>query len=98
MVEVIAQRELRNDNARVIRRVAGGESFTITCNGHPVADLVPHQLRAKRRFIPVAELGALLEQTPDWGIDSWYLERDELDRHLVEDRSDPWGSVTAADQ
>lgn len=43
MNEVIGQRELRNDNASIMRRVEAGERFTITRNGMPIADLVPHQ-------------------------------------------------------
>lgn len=37
----ISQRELRNDNAVLIREVEGGESFTVTRRGVPVARLVP---------------------------------------------------------
>jgi hypothetical protein len=35
--EQIKQCELRNDNAAIMRRVAEGESFTVTVNGVPVA-------------------------------------------------------------
>jgi prevent-host-death family protein len=41
LVEEISQRELRNDNAEVIRRVLEGESFVVTRRGVPVARLVP---------------------------------------------------------
>lgn len=41
-MRTISQRELRNDNARVIRDVAAGESFTITRSGVPVARLGPY--------------------------------------------------------
>lgn len=37
----ISQRELRNDNAAIIRAVEEGESFTVTKRGVPVARLVP---------------------------------------------------------
>lgn len=37
----IAQRELRNDSAAVLRAVEGGESITVTRRGVPVAALVP---------------------------------------------------------
>lgn len=37
----ISQRELRNDNAEVIRGVERGESYTVTRRGVPVARLVP---------------------------------------------------------
>lgn len=57
MSVVIRQSELRNDNATVMRRVAEGESFVVTVNGRPVADVVPHrQDTGRRRFVAVAEL------------------------------------------
>lgn len=43
MTQTIGQRELRNDNAEIMRRVAAGERFVVTRNGRPVADLIPHQ-------------------------------------------------------
>jgi prevent-host-death family protein len=45
----ITQRELRNDSARILRAVQAGESFIVTRNGTPVAELRP--LGAKR-FVP----------------------------------------------
>ena len=57
MSVVIQQSELRNDNASVMRRVAEGESFVVTVNGRPVADVVPHRRdTGRRRFVPVAEV------------------------------------------
>lgn len=49
MTRTIAQRELRNDNAKVIDEVVAGESFVVTRNGVPVAELRP--LRAPRRTV-----------------------------------------------
>ena len=40
-MKVITQRELRNDNAEVVRGVEAGESYTVTRRGVPVARLVP---------------------------------------------------------
>lgn len=40
-VEEISQRELRNDNAEVIRGVEQGKSYTVTRRGVPVARLTP---------------------------------------------------------
>jgi prevent-host-death family protein len=58
MTREIPQRELRNDNAKVIDAVAGGESFVVTRNGEPVAELRP--IRAARRtFIPRDEIASL---------------------------------------
>lgn len=58
MTKTIAQRELRNDNAKVIDAVAGGETFVVTRNGEPVAELRP--IRANRAtFISRDEIAAL---------------------------------------
>ena len=47
MAKIIPQRELRNDNAKVIEAVTAGETFIVTRNGEPVAELRP--IRAHRR-------------------------------------------------
>ena len=58
MTRTIAQRELRNENAKVIEAVTSGETFVITRNGEPVAELRP--LRAGRRaFISREEVATL---------------------------------------
>lgn len=58
VANVIAQRELRNDNAKVIDAVAAGESFVVTRNGVPVAELRPIR-PARRTFVPKADLLSL---------------------------------------
>lgn len=58
MTKAIAQRELRNDNAKVIEAVVAGESFIITRNGEPVAELRPIQPR-RRTFVAREEIAAL---------------------------------------
>ena len=63
MAKTIPQRELRNDNARVIEAVAAGESFVVTRNGVPVAELRPIQ-RMRRSFVPKAELVTLAAAGP----------------------------------
>ncbi len=51
----VASRELRNDTAGLLRRVASGESVEITVNGTPVAELGP--LRQRRsHWTPTVEL------------------------------------------
>lgn len=66
MSVVIQQSELRNDNAAVMRRVAAGESFVVTVNGRPVADVVPHQRsRSQQRFVPVDQVAAALAVADD---------------------------------
>jgi len=53
MERTITQRELRNDNAEIMRALDSGDSFIITRNGVPVGRLTPV---ARRTFVPVAEL------------------------------------------
>jgi prevent-host-death family protein len=59
----IAQRELRNDNARVIDAVVAGETFIVTRNGVPVAELRPIRTE-RRRFVSRADLQALAASGP----------------------------------
>ncbi len=40
-METIPQKELRNNVGGVLRRVEGGESFTVTVLGRPVAEIRP---------------------------------------------------------
>lgn len=62
-MKTIPQRELRNDNARVIEAVASGETFVVTRNGVPVAELRPIR-GARRSLVPKADLVALAAAGP----------------------------------
>lgn len=62
----ISQRELREDDAAIIRRVLRGERFTVISHGEPVADLGPHQPEGRRRFVSVTALAGLAA-LPAWG-------------------------------
>src|SRR3954469_19790314 len=66
----VASRELRNDTAGVLRRVAAGEALQITVNGEPVATLGPlHENRSP--WTPKAALLArLLDGQADPGLAS----------------------------
>jgi prevent-host-death family protein len=58
VTKIIAQRDLRNDNAKVIDAVTAGETFVVTRNGEPVAELRP--LRpARRTFITRDEVASM---------------------------------------
>ncbi|WP_214320535.1 type II toxin-antitoxin system Phd/YefM family antitoxin [Nonomuraea sediminis] len=52
----IPQRELRNHVSRVLRDVREGHAFTITVDGAPIADLVPHRAAHRRTFVPRDEV------------------------------------------
>jgi prevent-host-death family protein len=79
MTTAIGQRELRNDNAEIMRRVEAGESFVVTRNGRPVADLVPHAGTVKKRRT-VGELQAAFRKLPPVDVARWEADR------LVDDR------------
>jgi antitoxin (DNA-binding transcriptional repressor) of toxin-antitoxin stability system len=63
MAKTIPQRQLRNDNARVIQAVASGETFVVTRNGIPVAELRPIR-NPRRSLVPKAELVAIAAAGP----------------------------------
>jgi len=96
MESSISQRELRNDSGAIMRRVEQGERFTVTRNGIPVADLVPHQRGGStqgRRFVPVAEIAAGVGQLPDWDVNRFATEQHELDAALDDSDARPWGNA-----
>ncbi len=88
----IRQSELRNDNATVMRRVAEGESFVVTVNGRPIADVVPHrQDTGRRRFVPVVELTEAFAAYPVPDPTAWKADLAAADRIFGPDEpTDPF--------
>lgn len=88
----ISQRELRNDNAEVVRRVEAGESFVVTRRGTPVADLVPHgsAQRIDVVFTPSTDIMTAFssQNGPDTG--AWLRDIRAVDNDLIDDDRDPW--------
>ena len=74
MTREITQRELRNGSGDIMRRVHGGESFVVTRNGTPVAELAP--LR-RHRFVSAQSAVAMFRTAPS--VDFGRLRAD-LDR------------------
>ena len=81
----ISQRELRNDNAEIMRRVEAGETFVITRNGRPIADLVPHGVAAKKRKTG-REMQEEFRQLPPIDVERWYRDRDDADEFFGDAR------------
>ncbi len=77
MAKTIAQRELRNDNAKVIEAVAAGETFVVTRNGIPVAELRPIQAN-RRPTVPKAELVALAACGPHVDLQQFRADLDRI--------------------
>ncbi len=91
--ETIKQSELRNNNAELMRRVAAGESFTVTVHGQPVADLVPHQRpgQRRRRLVPAAEFDAALAALAPLDVEQWKRDLQAADDVFADDLpTDPW--------
>ena len=78
---IIAQRQLRNDNAEVMRRVEAGETFIVTRNGVPVAELRPLGA-GRQRVVGRDRLAALAQRLEP--VDRHQLRRD------LDDVADPW--------
>lgn len=76
MAKTIAQRELRNDNAKVIDAVVAGETFVVTRHGVPVAELRPIS-PIRRKLVAKADLVALGAAGPHVDLAAF---RSDLDR------------------
>jgi antitoxin (DNA-binding transcriptional repressor) of toxin-antitoxin stability system len=70
-VKTISQRELRNDNAKIIRGIERGESYTVTRHGIAVAQLSPVKadsglrcIRPARKQHDFSALGRVVVETP----------------------------------
>ncbi len=65
-MRTISQRELRNDNAAVMRAVASGESFLVTRNGNPVAVVKPAGEADLHDGLPLARAARRRVAFRDW--------------------------------
>jgi prevent-host-death family protein len=73
MARTIPQRQLRNENAKVMDAVSAGETFIVTRNGEPVAELRP--IRSDRKtFISRDDLARM--SIPGVRIDPARFRRD----------------------
>ncbi|MFT4210827.1 MAG: type II toxin-antitoxin system prevent-host-death family antitoxin [Microbacterium sp.] len=95
MSTTIPQRELRNQNKAILDRVAAGESFTVTRDGVPLADLIPHlTTAAPPRFRAANDVAATHAMTREQA-EAWLADiraaRDDLDTAPV----DPWERARA---
>ena len=87
MPETIGQRQLRNDNAEIMRRVEAGESFVITRNGRPVAELTPRADNPQRRpRYTGREQQEFFRTLPPMDVEQWNRERADADQFFRDDR------------
>lgn len=82
MSKKITQRELRNDTPAIMRAIEHGESFVLTRNGTPIADLIPHARPAERPRVTGADLLAAADQLPKVDVGQFFAD---LDRYVDPD-------------
>ena len=82
MAEQISQRELRNDSGRIMRGLDEGQSYIVSRNGTPVAELRP--LR-RHRFVSAHAAVEMFRGAPR--VDAATLRRD-LDDLVDQDLPD----------
>lgn len=75
MARTISQRELRNDSGGVLRAAQAGETFVITRNGTPVAELRGFP---PRRFVPREEIARAARTAPRIDLDDFRADVDRV--------------------
>lgn len=94
MSTIISQRELRNDNADIMRRVEAGEEFTVTRNGRPIARVIPlEDLPEGTRRMTGREIDEGWARSGfTYDAESWLRDVREAREMLADDRldEDPW--------
>jgi prevent-host-death family protein len=86
MPDTIGEHQLRDDTAEIMRRVEAGESFVVTRNGKPIADLVPRLEYRLRRRKTLGEMQEHLRTRPKIDVEKWYAGRDVDDLIFGDDR------------
>ncbi|WP_377269602.1 type II toxin-antitoxin system Phd/YefM family antitoxin [Peterkaempfera sp. SMS 1(5)a] len=70
----ITQRDLRNKSKEIMDAVQGGQSFTVTRDGHRIGELIP--LRRRRRFVSRREFAAMSRTAPDLSLDVFRADQE----------------------
>jgi prevent-host-death family protein len=63
MTSEVSVRDLRNSTAAVVAELKAGQELTLTVNGKPVADIVPHVER-RSPWVPSSELRRIVRDAP----------------------------------
>jgi len=75
----ITQRDLRNRSKEIMDAVQHGQSFTVTRDGHRIAELIP--LRRRRRFVSRQEFAAMSRNAPGVDIENFRADQDAVADH-----------------
>jgi antitoxin (DNA-binding transcriptional repressor) of toxin-antitoxin stability system len=82
----ITQRDLRTRSKEIMDAVQGGQSFTVTRDGHRIGELIP--LRRRRRFVPRDEFAAMSRTAPEISLEAFRADQDAFGDHGADD---PYG-------
>ncbi|MFI1097550.1 type II toxin-antitoxin system Phd/YefM family antitoxin [Streptomyces sp. NPDC020917] len=69
----ITQRDLRSRSKEIMDAVQGGQSFTVTRDGHQIGELIP--LRGRRRFVPRSEFAAMSRTASDVSLEAFRADQ-----------------------
>ncbi len=70
----ITQRDLRNRSKEIMDAVQGGQSFTVTRDGHQIGELIP--LRRRRRFVSRQDFAAMSRNAPSIDVAAFRADQD----------------------
>ncbi|BBY44419.1 prevent-host-death protein [Mycolicibacterium celeriflavum] len=70
----ITQRDLRNRSKEIMDAVQDGRSFTVTRDGHRIAELIP--LRRRRRFVTREQFAATSRIAPAIDVEAFRADQD----------------------
>ena len=82
----ITQRDLRQRSKEIMDAVEGGQSFTVTRDGHEIGELIP--LRRRRRFVARNEFAAMSSNAATVDIAAFRADQALVADHDV---ADPYG-------
>jgi prevent-host-death family protein len=79
----ITQRDLRNRSKEIMDAVEGGQSFTVTRDGHGIGELIP--LRRRRRFVTRDDFVAMSRNAASVDVDAFRADQAAMaDQEVVD--------------
>ncbi|MBC3190441.1 type II toxin-antitoxin system prevent-host-death family antitoxin [Pseudonocardia sp. C8] len=79
----ITQRDLRQRSKEIMDAVEGGQSFTVTRDGHEVGELIP--LRRRRRFVDRDGFAAMSRHAATVDVDAFRADQTATADHDLVD-------------
>ncbi|MFF5694922.1 type II toxin-antitoxin system Phd/YefM family antitoxin [Streptomyces albidoflavus] len=79
----ITQRDLRNRSREIMDAIQGGQSFTVTRDGHPIGELIP--LRRRRRFVSRQDFVAMSRTAPAIDLDAFRADQEAMADPYLDD-------------